>query len=224
MIKALVCVVPFTLFALANCGSEESGPAAGGADTTTQAGSGPPRTCRPTCTTAADCGTPGMPLQDSSHYTCESGRCEWRGCLSTSECATVLGTSKVTCAASPGTDTPVCQSTCQTAADCAVPGSTLSDQDHFACTGGVCEWTGCKSKSECQTALGSSRYTCEKPAGATSPLCVPTCQTAADCAVPGTKLNDASHYVCRQNRCQWTGCKSTAECTSELKVTNVVCE
>ena len=222
--KAWFCLVPFTLFALAHCGSEDPAPGAGGKDTTTQAGSGPPRSCRPTCTTAADCGTPGQPLQDSSHFACEAGRCEWLGCLSASECSSILQTPDVTCAAAPGDPVPVCVDTCQTAADCAVSGSTLSDAAHFACTGGKCQWTGCKSTTECQAALGSNRYACEKPAGANTPMCVPTCQTAADCAIPGSPLNDQSHYACKANRCEWLGCKSTAECKSALSVSKVVCE
>jgi hypothetical protein len=114
--------------------------------------------------------------------------------------------------------------TCAAAADCAIPGSGLTNNEHFACTAGTCTWTGCKSDGECQTALQSSNYVCEKPPGATTAACLPTCQTPADCAIPGTKLNDAQHFACKANRCEWLGCTSTAECAAELHTSNVVCE
>jgi hypothetical protein len=177
-----------------------------------------------TCAEAADCAIPGQPLQDAAHYACNAGRCTWRGCASTSDCSAALGTTKVACATAPGAPVPTCVPACQTAADCAVPGSSLSDAAHFACTAGVCEWQGCKSTSECTAALSSSHYACDKPAAAPVKTCVPTCQTAADCAIPGSTMDDASHFACTAGRCAWLGCKSTSECTAALNTARAVCE
>ena len=54
--------------------------------------------------------------------------------------------------------------------------------------------------------------------------CRPTCSAAADCAIPGTPLTDKDHFACVHNRCEWRGCKSTAECKSALQSEKVVCE
>ena len=40
-------------------------------------------------------------------------------------------------------------------------GGTLGDVSHFACRANRCEWLGCKSTTECTTALASSKYVCE---------------------------------------------------------------
>lgn len=223
--KALLALVPVTIFALASCGSDGSGsPSPTGGSDVPASGSGPAKTCRPTCTQASDCATSGQPMQDAAHYTCNAGRCEWRGCQSTSECASATHTTKVTCVADQGSPVPTCIPTCQSAADCAVPGSPLSDASHMACNAGKCVWLGCKSTNDCATSLHSSRFVCDKPAGATTPVCMPTCQKAADCTVPGSKLNDASHYACNAGKCEWLGCKSTTECASDLHTAKVVCE
>jgi hypothetical protein len=119
---------------------------------------------------------------------------------------------------------PSCTPTCTKAADCADQGSTLGDASHYACNAGRCQWLGCTSTAECTSALKSDKVICEKPPGAPVADCVPTCATAADCAGQGSPLVDASHYACNAGRCQWLGCKSTAECTSALKSDRVVCE
>ncbi|MFT3775562.1 MAG: hypothetical protein QM820_60210 [Minicystis sp.] len=221
--KALLALVPVTIFALANCGTGDTSPPSSEGDETTS-GNGPARTCRPTCNTAADCATPNQPLQDAGHYACNQNRCEWLGCQSAAECTGALMTNKVTCTAVPGADVSTCMPTCTKATDCAVPGSALSDQNHFTCNAGVCEWLGCKSNAECSSALQSNRVVCEKPAGATAATCMPTCTKAADCAIPGAKLTDANHYACVANRCKWQGCKTTAECSADLHRSNVICE
>lgn len=222
--KALLALVPVTIFALASCGSDGANPPSSTGDTTINAGSGPIKTCRPTCTAAKDCASPGQPLQDASHYACTSNRCEWRGCQSDNECASAVMSNKVACSAVPGADVKTCVPTCQTNADCAVQGNPLGDAGHWACNSGKCEWAGCTSTTDCQAALQTNKVVCEQPSGAPVPTCVPTCNTKADCAVPGSTLNDASHFVCKANRCVWTGCKSTAECAADLQVSHVVCE
>jgi len=222
--KALLALVPVTIFALASCGSGDTNPPSSSGDPTTTSGNGPVKTCRATCNAAADCASPGQPLQDAAHYACNAGRCDWLGCQSDSECASAVMSTKVACAPVPGGDVSTCVATCQAAADCAVQGNPLADASHFACDDGKCEWLGCKSTNDCQTALQSNRFVCEKPQGAPTAMCVPTCATRADCAVPGSKLNDASHYACKAGRCAWLGCKSTTECAADLQVANIVCE
>jgi hypothetical protein len=221
-----LALLPVTFFALAHCGSSgTSAPAsaapAGGDDTDS---AGVLRTCQKTCRAAADCGTAGQPLQDASHYECNAGVCEWQGCKSTSDCASALGTNRVACVTAPGAQIATCVPACSTAADCAVQGSVLSDASHFACNAGVCEWEGCKSTTECTTALSTSHVACEKPESAPTKTCVPTCHTAADCAVPGEAMYDAGHFACTAGRCVWQGCKSTHECSAALDVQNVVCQ
>lgn len=224
--KALFCLVPLTLFALASCGNDEAqpGPPLPSGDTTTTLGNGRAKACRATCAVAADCASGTSGLEDASHFACNAGRCEWLGCASASECVTALSSPKVTCAEAPGEKVPICVATCQTASDCAVSGSALGDAGHFACDAGHCRWTGCKSTSECTAALGNSKTICEKPRGGETPLCLPTCQTPADCAVPGSPLNDAGHFACNAGRCEWLGCRNDNECAAALRSTKVVCE
>jgi len=231
--KALLALVPLTIFALASCGSESTGPSAGvgpglhPAPSATASGSeplGPAKTCKPTCSTAADCATPGEPLLDTAHHACQAGRCQWLGCQSDAECTSALGTNKVACREEPGAPMKSCVPTCNAAADCAVPGSAMTDAAHFSCNEGTCAWRGCASNSECTSSLMSGRFVCERAAGAEIPSCQPTCNTAADCAVPGSAMTSANHFACVDKRCRWLGCKSTAECANELRVSNVVCE
>lgn len=221
--KSLLALVPVVVFALASCGTNGTEQSPSGGDAT-DAAAGPARSCKATCQSAADCASPSQPLLDASHYTCEEGRCAWGGCQSDAECQAAAQTTKAACAVAPGDEIASCVPTCQTAADCAIPGNPLGDAGHFTCNAGKCQWAGCKSTNDCQSALQSSRFVCDKAAGATTPTCMPTCATAADCALPGSKLTDAAHYTCRAGRCQWLGCRSTGECTSELRISNVVCE
>ena len=223
--KRLLGLIPFTVFALASCGSSEPAATSSTEGNAPTGFEGPTRTCRPTCTAPSDCAIPGEPLQDAAHYACTAGRCEWQGCASTAECVAAVNTTKVACLKPDGAPMATCVPTCTAAADCAVPGSSLSDEGHFACKAGLCEWQGCKATSECATALHSSKYTCTKPEGADVATCLPTCTAAADCAVPGSgSLNDASHFACISGRCEWRGCRSTSECASNLHSDRYVCE
>jgi hypothetical protein len=130
----------------------------------------------------------------------------------------------VACATEPGATTPSCVATCQAASDCAVQGNPLGDASHFSCDAGHCRWLGCKSTADCTNALHSSRYACAKPEGSDTPFCLPTCTKASDCSIPGSKLNDASHYACETGVCKWLGCKTSAECSADLHTNKVVCE
>jgi hypothetical protein len=221
--KALLALVPVTIFAAASCGQPTAAPVDGD-DPSTQSGGGPARTCRPTCNTPADCATPGQPLQDASHYTCAAGRCAWIGCQSEQECQGALMSHKVTCAEVSGAEVQSCVTTCQAAADCAVPGVPMADAQHFTCAAGKCQWRGCLGTADCTAALGNNRVVCDQVAGSPIAACLATCTKAADCAAPGSKLNDATHFACKAGRCEWQGCKSSAECAADLHHSNVICE
>jgi hypothetical protein len=220
--RGLLGLVPITVFALASCGTAGSTSDPGNTTTSnTQAA-----TCRPTCSTAADCGMAGDPLYDPSHFACQKGRCEWLGCNSAAECSAEAHGGNFVCRSTGGA--PSCTPSCRTPADCVPPnaaGVALEDASHFACTNGACVWLGCRSTAECAAATHATKVACDQPAGAPAPTCVPTCTSAADCAMQGTGiLGDASHYTCVAGRCQWLGCKSTMECTVALASSKYVCE
>jgi hypothetical protein len=115
-----------------------------------------------------------------------------------------------------------CNLICSTAQDCAVS-SGLQDASHFQCVSNHCQWTGCASNEECTKAYQSDKYICAKEGGALLSDCIRTCSTAADCAGQASGSDDATHYQCTANRCQWTGCKSNAECSSAYQNNKFVC-
>jgi hypothetical protein len=230
--RALPALVSVTLVALASCSSGEmttsppidSGGGTGGGDTTTS--NGHVATCVPVCSAAADCGSPGDPLYDPSHVACTGGQCVWQGCTSASACSAEAQGGNFVCQATPGSP-PTCIPACHTPADCVPPNnqSVLDNAAHYACNSGVCAWLGCASTAECSAALQTSKVSCEQPPGAPAKTCVATCTTPTDCAVQGGgTLNNASHYACIASRCQWLGCKSTAECSAALQSSRYVCE
>lgn len=217
--KALFALLPMTIFALASCGKDQVAEVGSSLQS-----SGPAKTCQATCSTPADCATPGQPLQDASHFACTNGRCVWQGCKSTGDCTSAFPDAPLTCAVAPGTNVPSCMRTCRSAKDCAVRGNPLGDAGHFACNEGKCEWRGCTSHSDCTTALRSSKFACEKEPDAPVPTCTPICSKAADCAIPGNTLQDARHFACNAGRCVWLGCQSHGECTTALRRDKLVCE
>jgi hypothetical protein len=54
------------------------------------------------------------------------------------------------------------------------------------------------------------------------PSCNLVCATAQDCG-GGGGLDDSSHFQCTAGRCHWQGCKSKADCTTNLQSDNFVC-
>jgi hypothetical protein len=239
--RRFLALVSFAGFALASCGN----PNAADDVPLVSEKSGQVASCHPTCQTAADCGAPGDPLYDSSHFACQAGLCQWQGCRSAAECSTAAHGGHFVCqpfhggpppagalpgqGAGPGV--PVCVPACQQASDCvphaphgsAVPG--LMDASHFSCVAGACVWSGCRATAECSSAAHTAKIACEEPPGAPSPTCVPTCTTASDCVIPGTgKLGDVHHYACHAGRCQWLGCRSTPECRTAMSSNSYVCE
>jgi hypothetical protein len=213
-----------TVVVLASCSSGEmqtSPPPGNGGDITTSAHVA---TCVPTCSVAADCGMPGDPLYDPSHFSCTGGTCVWNGCTSAAACnqAAPQGGNYV-CKAENG-GPPACLAACQKPADCVAANNQnpLETASHFACNAGVCTWLGCMSTAECASALGTNNVACEQPPGAPGKTCVGTCSTPSDCASQ-QPLNDASHFACTAGRCQWLGCKSNAECSAALQSSRVAC-
>jgi hypothetical protein len=223
--RSLLALLP--VFAMASCDTGDaktsSAPGAGG---NTVASSVRTATCVETCSAAADCGTPGDPLYDPSHFACQSGRCQWLGCKAASECSAEAHGGNFLCQATAG-GPPSCVPACQKPADCVPPGNTttLDDANHFACTAGACVWLGCQSTTECVAATSTTKVACQQPAGSPTRTCVPTCATANDCGSPnGGVLGNSGHYACVAQQCQWLGCKSSAECVQALQSSNYVCQ
>ncbi len=224
--RALMGLVPVTVYALASCGTAGSVPNPDDSGDTLDSNA-QVATCHPTCSTAADCGAPGDPLYDPSHFACKAGLCQWLGCRSASECSSEAHGGNFLCQTAAAGQPPGCVPACQRPADCVPPGTPagLEDASHFSCISGACFWTGCRSTAECVTATQTNKVSCERPSGAPANTCVPTCNTAADCVMQGSgTLGNINHYACRSNRCQWLGCKSTTECTQALASSRYVCE
>lgn len=182
-----------------------------------------PPACNLICTTAQDCGGGPAGLEDASHFQCASGRCQWQGCKSNAECTTAFQKDNVICAKEGSAPVATCLPTCSTAADCA--GQTASDDaSHYACTGGRCQWQGCKSNAECNAAFQSDKFVCVQENGAPVPGCVLACNAPADCAQPGDGGPDAVRFTCTNHRCAWLGCESTDECKKLYHRQNMICE
>lgn len=120
-------------------------------------GTGYTTTCVKTCRKAADCSL-GVPAYDSDNYSCDNGLCQYVGCTSDRECSTGY-----VCAKGAGFDVPYCLPGCKKASDCA---STLPayDADNYACTDGLCSYTGCNSNQECSSS-SSPGYTLDTCVG-----------------------------------------------------------
>jgi hypothetical protein len=227
--KALFARVLVMVVAQASCASHETKTSAAAIDAgvVSITSGGASATCRPTCTTATDCGLPGDPLYDPSHFACQAGLCQWLGCKAASECSAEAHGGNFLCQKAAGAPAPSCVPACQRPADCVPRGNTnpLSDERHFACTAGACVWRGCASAADCSAALHTAKVACEALPGAPAPTCVPTCTVPSDCVMAGRgALGDASHFACQAGTCQWLGCKSTAECVQALQSSKYVCE
>ena len=143
------------------------------------------------------------------------------GCKSSSSDATADGGGDQR-AVSGAQRPPACILACTTAQDCSSGAAGLEDANHFQCTAGRCQWQGCKSNAECTTAFQSDKVICAQEGGSPVAACIPTCTSAADCAGT-TASDDASHYACTAGRCEWLGCKSSAECNAAFQSDKFVC-
>ncbi len=197
--------------------------AADGGDSQNMAsGAQHPPACTIVCATAQDCSA-GAGLDDASHYQCIAGRCSWLGCKSKADCTANLQSENFVCVKEGGATVPGCVPTCASAADCAGQ-SPSDDASHYQCNGGRCQWQGCKSDTECNSAFQTTKLVCVKEGTAPVPACVLACDAAADCAPPGDGGPDASRFTCANHRCAWKGCASTEECKTLYHVDKVVCE
>lgn len=227
MTRGLLALLPLSLLVMASCSTSDAKPSTGqGGGGDTPASNGHVPTCRATCNAAADCAS-SNPLEDEAHYACNGNRCAWKGCLSDAECAAAAPQGpKLVCRMTAGAETPTCVPGCTTKDDCAMASNVgaLGDATHFECDSGACVWTGCRNTGECTTAFNTQSVVCDTTEDAPAPTCIPTCTTAADCAIPGAPLSDKTHYACKGHRCEWTGCTSTQDCKSALQINKVICE
>jgi hypothetical protein len=177
--------------------------------------------CWRSCDTVADCDL-GTAVTDADNFTCDDGLCVYQGCNSTAECVAAFGTTDYACGTVPGIGVATCLKSCGQVSDCALA-SAAFDEDNYRCTGGLCEYTGCNGDSECISSFGAA-YGCR-----TDDLLVPSCSARcagpADCALAGGgALHDEDNYECGADGfCRWTGCRSTAECTSTFMNDAYVC-
>jgi hypothetical protein len=168
--------------------------------------------CSWSCSTPADCafGEPGT-ISDVDNYDCVDGVCKPLGCNSTAECIETFDNPNYACATAFGTIIQTCWMTCDVAADCVyVTGNALFDVDNYACTDGMCNWTGCNSNAECASGSPTSPV-CAMGPHWTAPSCVGACDVPADCALDAPAF-DADNYACDDGACIYEGCNTTAEC------------
>lgn len=183
--------------------------------------------CRIQCTVAADCATAGAPLYDASHYACDAGLCRWTGCQDDAECQATFSRTDYACRDQGGLRT--CVETCDAAGECG-SGTAAFDGDNYACTGGVCQYTGCRDDAECAATFSSDRYACRRaslpdtglPIPSATMNCVLRCTTRADCTTASAAF-DADNYECSGDACVYTGCNADAECASSFSSTRYVC-
>lgn len=84
-------------------------------------------------------------------------------------------------------------------------------------------FAGCKSSPGADAATGGDSQNVTSGAQH-PPTCNPVCATAQDCGGGGGGgLDDAAHFQCTAGRCHWQGCKSKADCTTNLQSENFVC-
>ncbi len=177
--------------------------------------------CYRSCTSPAQCDF-GSPVNDPDNYACDDGVCRYTGCNSTQECEDTFQSNDYACGTVPGIGTPSCVKTCTSPAQCAIA-SAAFDADNYACTGGLCEYTGCNSTAECAEAFGAG-YGCHQADGFAYASCLAQCGAPADCALAtGGALYDADNYDCVDGYCQFTGCNATSECTDSLMDSSYVC-
>jgi len=159
-------------------------------------------------------------VYDEDNWDCVAGECRYRGCLADAEC---LAEPSVSSALNEpeclelGCGISSCQATCTTVSDCVtaqMETNPLTGQDNWACTDGVCRYTGCNSDAECQEAWETQggEYECVEQTGGVG-ACFALCEAASDCVSQFASPNfDEDNYACDEGRCRYLGCVSDAEC------------
>lgn len=99
---------------------------------------------------------------------------------------------------------PTCFRGCAVASDCVIMGTGEAfDADNYACNAGICEWTGCKSDSECASSSPDQQnFLCRKLSPDYPATCIRGCQMADDCIMSGNPLLDVCPRVLRRHRLQ----------------------
>jgi hypothetical protein len=133
------------------------------------AGSGEVLRCRPSCSVPADCVTSTAAAYDADNWSCDAGACAYLGCHDDAECGAGRR-----CADGP-VGVPNCTATCATTADCDMVGGSFGP---FACTGGLCLFTGCPSDAYCAAEVGPTAVCRPQPVGVA--MCVTPCSTDAE--------------------------------------------
>jgi hypothetical protein len=121
---------------------------------------GYPASCVKGCQVPNDCTIAGAgPAYDADNYACNSGGCTYIGCNSDAEC-TFNGANSV-CKSAVAGGLKACYSSCQLASDCPSPDTGPAfDADNYSCAQGFCEYTGCKTDSECDASFPNQGYVC----------------------------------------------------------------
>ena len=209
----------------ASDGAVDTGAPTDGAPSDSVVDTGPTITfCQQGCTKPADCATTTTAgAYDASHWSCNAGVCRYEGCKSDAECtATFGGTKPYKCHATAGSFA-ACVPACSKPADCATA-SAAYDADNYACTSGICEYTGCNSTAECAASISDARIRCGRLPSWTFSACLFGCTSAADCAMTGAgPAFDADNYRCTSGVCEFIGCHNAQECSSSFGNRPYVC-
>ncbi|MEP7124018.1 MAG: hypothetical protein ABJE95_24035 [Byssovorax sp.] len=86
--------------------------------------------------------------------------------------------------------------------------------------------TGGDTSTTSTSTVGATSSTSSGTGGSVPvvPGCYPTCATVADCATPGSILQDLDNWACTGGKCEYTGCTSTKECTDAYQKPGYVCD
>jgi hypothetical protein len=105
-----------------------------------------------------------------------------------------------------------CANGCNAPADCVLAGAAW-DEDNWACEQGGCHYLGCKGDDECMPGQVCRPFSgvLEVLLGYDAPVCVPACQSPADCDL-GAEPTTADNYACTDGGCDWIGCLGDQEC------------
>lgn len=168
------------------------------------------RECRLTCSSTADCITPGADdAHDSDNYACTNGGCVYLGCKD-GECAAASG---AVCPPPVEGQPRLCTLACTKSSDCALIGIPFLDVDNWECITEACSYLGCLTDEECESVDANSGCAPFSLPGASVPLCTPRCGVADDCAQTPDGIFSASHWTCREGFCWWLGCFTTGDCS-----------
>jgi len=105
--------------------------------------------CRPKCVDSFDC---------ADFFSCNAGKCEFKGCVNDRECAIATRDSRAKC----DTVAKTCFVACSADVECG--GTTMGQWGGQVCSKGRCENVGCESDGDCQLFLPTGMFgTCQAP-------------------------------------------------------------